>query len=223
VKSNVKEHIHAAELRDRLAPVVEQATQAAQAARGHADQARTWVTPRVGAAAERVSPTLDAARDRLVDDLLPRIVEAVTAAAAATAAATTAARDASVDKADSVAGNVERAVDEVTGAAEASRHRRRRRNWILLFAAFLAAAVAAAAALKRSGSSEASWESAPGDLPATGSTGTPSTGAQPADPAAPVTPVFGVPLGEGVDSAKTEGASDESGGDATDRSGRHAP
>lgn len=66
------------------------------------DSARDWATPRVGAAVEwaqprlegaaprleaavtKVGPAFDMARDRLVDDLLPRLVKTVNEAAAAT-------------------------------------------------------------------------------------------------------------------------------------------
>lgn len=170
------------QLRERLAPVVEhaigiareQAVQAAVAA-GHA---RDWATPRVGAAvergraaaaprveaaAERVVPAVDAARDRIVEELLPRLVEAVHHAVAAGAAAKTAA-------AESMSRTVEDAALSLAAATPSAKARARRRRrrvrtlWIALAAALVSAGIAAA--LRKARARQAAWEFAPTEVSA---------------------------------------------------------
>lgn len=166
------------QLRERLAPVVDHAirlarAQGAQAALA-AGQARLWASPRVGAAvergraaaaphalaaAQRFAPAVDAARDRIVDDLLPRLADAVHHATVAGAAATSTA-------AETVSRTVEeaaRALAEATPSARAKVARRRRRAravWLALFS--LLAGAAGAAAWKQAKSHRAAaWEVPP--------------------------------------------------------------
>ncbi|PRY11412.1 hypothetical protein [Kineococcus rhizosphaerae] len=71
-------------LASKVAPAVESAVDWAQPRLEKAwDTTRETAAPHVGAAAQRVSPAVDTARDKIVDDLLPKIVEAVQDAAAA--------------------------------------------------------------------------------------------------------------------------------------------
>ena len=91
-----------AALKERLAPVIDRSRQAAEEA---TDTARSWAGPRVHAArswagphlekginrgreaaapaGEHLGPVVDSARERLVEDLIPRIVAAVSAGVAA--------------------------------------------------------------------------------------------------------------------------------------------
>ena len=90
------------QLRGKLAPTVAQAALAATAAKElaqpHVKAAQDWAkphfehgvelaAPRVDAAVQTLVPKVDTARDKIVEDLLPRIATALTAAAAASAAA----------------------------------------------------------------------------------------------------------------------------------------
>lgn len=154
----------------RVAPTVELAkdevTHAAEVAqdwaRPRVEAAVVWATPHVGSArswagprleqtwdrslevaapiAEKVAPRVDAARDHVVEDLLPRVIEAMTTAAAAGAAAGETARERGVD-----------AVAVLRGDAVAVRPkpRRRWRKLLLLLAVLLAAGGAGFAALRR--------------------------------------------------------------------------
>src|SRR5450755_3845009 len=116
--------IAAGQARDWAAPRMEAAVEWAaprverglQAAAPRVEAAVEWAAPRVErglqaaaprveAAADRVAPAVDAARDRIVDDLLPRLIEAVHAAGAAGAAATTAAGAAATAAASNAAGS----------------------------------------------------------------------------------------------------------------------
>lgn len=106
----------AASLKGKVGPSAavarEKSAHAAEAAKGwaepHVGAAKHWAAPkfekakergvdvaapRVEHAAESLAPIVDSARDRIVDDVLPRIVAAVAAATAAAAARADAARD----------------------------------------------------------------------------------------------------------------------------------
>ncbi|HEY6798538.1 MAG TPA: hypothetical protein VI248_27995 [Kineosporiaceae bacterium] len=191
----------------------EQAALAAEAA-GHA---KGWAAPRIEAAVERgllaaaptveaaagrMAPAVDAARDRIVEDLLPRLVEAVHAASAASSAARVAAAESvsrSVEDAARSVGDAARSVAEATPTARRRRHRRRRRTGLLLIAAATAAVAAAVASLARGRSRQPVWEVTP-TSPAEGqgrASGTPelsvvasaTSGDVDAAPAADVVPV----------------------------------
>jgi hypothetical protein len=131
-----------------------------------AEQARDWaapriergvtkgmqaVAPRIEAAAERAVPAVDAVRDRIVEDMLPRLVEAMNAAALAGAAAGVAAGEALGDATDSGARKAKAGLrgaaarlDEVSGR---KRRRRARRIRITVFA--VVGTVAGVAAWRR--------------------------------------------------------------------------
>jgi hypothetical protein len=162
-------------LKDRLVPVVESGVHrgAAQAAYA-AGAAKEWAqprlekgwektleaaAPRVEAAADKVTPAVDATRDKLVDDLIPRIVEAVAAAAAAAAAAKASAED-TASHAVTVAGRrKDEALAHLPGQARKRRAARRRK--LVLFSLIGAAIAAGAAAFARSRTPQEPWTSAP--------------------------------------------------------------
>jgi hypothetical protein len=171
--ARVGEQAQIDQLRERLGPVVEGALASAREQAAHAavaaGHARDWAAPRieaavgrglqaagptVEAAADRVAPAVDAARDRIVDDLLPRLVEAVHAASTAALAARAAATE-------SVSHSVEDAARSVANATPTARARRRSRRARLVRLMMTAAAVAAAIAVLRRRSSRPAWEVAP--------------------------------------------------------------
>ena len=104
--------------------------------------------PRVELAVEKVSPKVDAARDKLVEDLLPRLVVALNAAAAAGHAASEASGEARAR------GKGAAAVLSGTAVAKPKRHRGRR---FLLFAMIAAAVSAAVAVLKSRSAKDDPW------------------------------------------------------------------
>jgi hypothetical protein len=133
------------QLRERIAPAVslkarDAKTWAAPRVERGVERGLDLAAPRVELAVEKVSPKVDAARDKLVDDLLPRLVVAVNAAAAAGHAAS--------DASEEVRSRSKGAAAVLTGDAVAKpKHRRGRR--FLLFA-MIAAAVSAAVAVVKS-------------------------------------------------------------------------
>lgn len=167
------------------------AREQALVARGHgrlaAGQAKDWAAPRVGAAmgwatphlergmerglrvaaprieaaAERAVPAVDAIRDRIVEQVLPRLVEAVNTAALAGAAAGVAAGEALEEATDHGARMAKaglRTAADRAGQVSGSRRRRRvmRRARIVALAAVGAGAVAGVAAWRRARAQE-SW------------------------------------------------------------------
>lgn len=111
--------------------------------------------PRVEAAAERAMPAVDAVRDRILDDVLPRLVEAVNSAALAGAAAGAAAGEALGEATEIGARKAKaglRAAATRAGQAGGGGKRRRRamrRVAVATLAAAGAAAVAGVAAWRR--------------------------------------------------------------------------
>lgn len=87
------------QLRERVAPAIGQAAENAREwGQPHVEAARHWAKPRVEhgieiaapkleSAVSGLAPKVDTARDKIVDELLPRVTEAITAWAAASAAA----------------------------------------------------------------------------------------------------------------------------------------
>jgi hypothetical protein len=149
-------------VKDRISPAVHSA---AQEARGRGSQVADRVGPAAVATKDRVvpaaltakdvaiekaTPVVESARDKVVDDLLPRLAEAAVAAATAAAAA----RDNAVETAQ------EKAV-EAAKNLPANRRKRRRRRFALI--ATLAAAGAAGAAAWKSKQSQRQdpWTPAP--------------------------------------------------------------
>jgi hypothetical protein len=133
-----------------------------------AEQARDWaapriergvtkgmqaVAPRIEAAAERAVPAVDAVRDRIVEDMLPRLVDAMHAAALAGAAAGVAAGEALGDATDSGAlkakAGLRGAAARMNEVSGRKRRRRVRRIQITVFAVVGAGTLAGVAAWRR--------------------------------------------------------------------------
>jgi hypothetical protein len=133
-----------------------------------AEQARDWaapriehgvtkgmqaVAPRIEAAAERAVPAVDAVRDRIVEDMLPRLVDAMNAAAQAGAAAGAAAGEALGDATDSGArkakAGLRGAADRMERVPGRKRRRMARRIRVTALAVVGAGTVAGVAAWRR--------------------------------------------------------------------------
>ncbi|WP_091762351.1 hypothetical protein [Pedococcus cremeus] len=161
----------AAALKERVVPAAEAA---AEAARDRAAQAKDWAMPRVEhgielaaprleKAVEGLGPRVDTARDKIVDDLLPKVAEAITAVAAASAAARANATDLTDRGGD--------ALSVLKGESVAKP--KHRGGKVLITLGILAALAAAAAAFfKRSAPREDPWATPLGDTyTAPGTTG----------------------------------------------------
>jgi len=132
----------------------------------------------VEAAAERFGPAVDAARDRVVEDLIPRLAEAVHhAAVAGTSAAAVAG--------DTVSRTVEEAARSLAAAtptarARVARRRRRARALWLTLAAGVLATIATAVARRAKARRAAAWEVPATEEPVSGASMVePPTAAQP--------------------------------------------
>lgn len=146
------------QLRGRAVPVVALAAENAKEwSQPRVEAARVWVKPRVEhgievaaprleSAVSSLAPKVDTARDRIVEDLLPRVTEAITAWAAATAAA----KDEALTRGHGAAA-------VMSGDAVAS-PKRKKRTWLLLALGLLASTAAAAVAfMKRSAPKDDPW------------------------------------------------------------------
>jgi len=139
------------QLRDRVAPAVGQAAGSAlEWGQPRVEAAREWAKPRVEhgievaaprleSAVSSLAPRVDTARDKIVDELLPRVTEAIAAFAAASAAA----KDEAVARGSGVAA-------VASGNAVATR-KRKKKGKVFLFLGLLAAAAAGAAAFMKKG------------------------------------------------------------------------
>ena len=107
--------------------------------------------PRLGKAAEKAGPVIDTAHDKLVDDLIPRLVAAFNEAAERAAAAADSAAGALEGRADAVAGAAAGAAED----AESAKSHTAAKTFFVVAA--LAAAGAAGAAWYRSRSSVDPW------------------------------------------------------------------
>lgn len=148
----------AEQLRERVAPAVGQAAGSAMEwGQPRVEAARHWAKPRVERGIEVAAPRLesvvsslapkvDTARDKIVDDLLPRLTEAIETFAAASAAA----RDEAVTRGSGAAAVIS------GDAVAAPKHKKKAR--VLLILGFLAAAAAGAAAfMKKSAPKDDPW------------------------------------------------------------------
>jgi hypothetical protein len=163
------------QLRERIAPAValkarDAKTWAAPRVERGVERGLEVAAPRVESAVEKVSPKVDAARDKLVEDLLPRLVVALNAAAAAGHAAT--------DVGGEARARGKGAAAVLSGAAVAKPKRRRGRRFLLF--AMIAAAVSAAVAVVKSRSPKDD----PWAIPSTTYPGTNATGPAPMDSSA---------------------------------------
>lgn len=78
----------AEQLRERVVPAVGQATESAMEwARPRVEHGIEVAAPKLESAVNGLAPKVDTARDKIVDELIPRIAEAISAWAAASAAA----------------------------------------------------------------------------------------------------------------------------------------
>ena len=160
------------QLRERVVPAVGQAADSAiEWGQPRVEAARDWARPRVEhgievaapkleSAVSGLAPKVDTARDKIVDDLIPRIGEAI----AAWAAASTAAKDEVVSRGQGAAA-------VISGDAVAS-SKHKRRNRVLLALGLLAAAGAGVTAfLKKSAPKDDPWTTPLGDTYASPSNG----------------------------------------------------
>jgi hypothetical protein len=134
------------QLRERVGPVVGQAT----------ENAIEWAKPRVGhgievaapkleSAVNGLAPRVDTARDKIVDELIPRIAEAISAWAAASSAA----KDEAVSRGQGAAA-------VISGNAVASPKGRKRRA-LLILGLLGGAAAAAMAVMRKSAPKDDPW------------------------------------------------------------------
>ncbi len=174
------------QLRDRVAPAIGQAAENAKGwSQPHVEAARHWAKPRVEhgieiaapkleSAVSGIAPKVDVARDKIVDDLLPRVTEAITAWAAASAAA----KDEALSRGAGAAA-------VVTGDAVARPKRKKRGRVLMILGALGAAGAAAAAFMRKSAPKDDPWSTPLEDRYVAPTTGRHSS----LDPVAHVVPV----------------------------------
>jgi len=147
------------QLRERVAPVIGQAAENAREwGQPRVEAAREWAKPRVEhgieiaapkleSAVSGLAPKVDTARDKIVDELLPRVTEAITAWAAASAAA----KDEAVSRGAGAA-------SVISGEAVAKPRRTKKKGRVLFALGLVGAAGAAASAfMKRSAPKDDPW------------------------------------------------------------------
>ena len=170
------------------------------AVRNAADQAGPALEKGYAQAREKAAPVVAQGRDKVVDDLLPKLAEAIAAASAAAIAA----RDSAVESAQERAAYVVENLPANKKAQKQARRRQRRRRF-LVFTMITAAVAAAAVVWKQRSANEDPWTPDPGVATVNGaSNGTPLI--TPVPPVVPVEetesgPVFGDPI---VGDAKTD-------------------
>ncbi len=148
----------AEQLRERVVPAVGQAAGSAMEwGQPRVEAARDWAKPRVERGIEVAAPKLesvvnslapkvDTARDKIVDDLLPRLAEAIEAFAAASAAA----KDEAVSRGSGAAA-------VISGDAVAAPKHKRKGKVLLILGFLVAAAAGAAAFMKKSAPKDDPW------------------------------------------------------------------
>jgi hypothetical protein len=161
------------QLRDRVAPAVSARAKdakewAAPRVERGVERGLEAAAPRVEQAVEKVSPKVDAARDKLVDDLLPRLVVALNAAAAAGGHVASEAGDEARERSKGAAA-------VLRGDAVAKPKKRRGRRF-LVFAMVAAAIGAAVAAFKSRAPKDDPWAIPSTTYPGTNASGPASTG-----------------------------------------------
>lgn len=146
------------QLRERVVPAVGQAAGSAiEWSQPRVEAAREWARPRVEhgievaapkleSAVSGLAPKVDTARDKIVDDLLPRIADAI----AAWAAASTAAKDEALSRGQGAAA-------VISGSAVASRKGRKKGRILLGLGLFAAAGAAVTAFMKKSAPKDDPW------------------------------------------------------------------
>lgn len=146
------------QLRERVAPAIGQAAGSAKEwGQPRVEAARLWAKPRVEhgieiaapkleSAVSGLAPKVDIARDKIVDELLPRVTEAITAWAAASAAAK-----------DEVVSRGAGAAAVVKGDAVATPKRKKRGRVLMTLGLLGAAGAAATSFLKKPAPKDDPW------------------------------------------------------------------
>jgi hypothetical protein len=137
----------AEQLRERVVPAVGQATvNAREWARPHVEHGIEVAAPRLESAVNGLAPKVDTARDKIVDELIPRIAEAISVWAAASIAA----RDEAVSRGQGAA-------SVLSGDAVAAPRGRRKKRVLLGLGLLTAAAAAAMTFMKKSAPKDDPW------------------------------------------------------------------
>lgn len=155
------------QLRERVVPAVGQATvNAKEWARPRVEHGIEVAAPRLESAVNGLAPRVDTARDKIVDELIPRISEAITALAAASAAA----RNEAVSRSQGAAA-------VISGDAVATPRRGRKRKALLVLGLIGAAGAAAMTVMKKSVPKDDPWTTPLADTYGATSNGQHSAGA----------------------------------------------
>ena len=134
------------QLRERVIPAVGQATESAMVwAKPHVEHGIEVAAPHLESAVTGLAPKVDTARDKIVDELIPRLAEAINAWAATSAAA----RDEGVSRGKGAAA-------VISGNAVATPKGRKRRV-LLIVGLVVAGAAAAMAFMKKSAPKDDPW------------------------------------------------------------------
>jgi hypothetical protein len=134
------------QLRERVVPAVGQAAgNAKEWAKPRVEHGIEVAAPKLESAVSGLAPKVDTARDKIVDELIPRLAEAISAWAAASAAA----KDEAVSRGQGAAA-------VISGDAVASPKGRKRRV-LLAFGVLTAAAGAAVAVMRKSAPKDDPW------------------------------------------------------------------
>lgn len=146
------------QVRERVVPAVGQAAGTAREwgqprvkaarvwAKPHIDHSIEVAAPRLESAVSGIAPKVDIARDKIVEELLPRVNEAITTWAAASAAAR-----------DEVVTRGQGAAAVITGDAIALPKHRKRGRVLMILGLLSAAAAGAMAFMKRSAPKDDPW------------------------------------------------------------------
>lgn len=134
------------QLRERVLPAVGQATGTAKEwAKPRVERGIEVAAPRLESAVSGLAPRVDTARDKIVDDLIPRIAEAISAWAVASAAA----RDEAVSRGQGAAA--------VIAGGSVAKPKGKKRRVLLAMGLIGAAGGAAMAVMKRSAPKDDPW------------------------------------------------------------------
>jgi hypothetical protein len=136
----------AEQLRERLLPAVGQATgNAKEWAKPRVERGIEVAAPRLESAVNGLAPKVDTARDKIVDELIPRIAETISAWAVASAAA----RDEAVSRGQGAAA--------VISGDSVARPKGKKRRILLALGVLTAAGGAAMAVMKNSAPKDDPW------------------------------------------------------------------
>jgi len=148
------------QLRERVLPAVGQATgNAKEWAKPRVERGIEVAAPKLESAVSGLAPRVDTARDKIVDDLIPRVAEAISAWAVASAAA----RDEAVSRGQGAAA--------VLSGDSVAKPKGRKRRVLLALGLIGAAGGAAMAVMKRSAPKDDPWTTPLADSGAAASNG----------------------------------------------------